>query len=68
MITWVVTIPTFWAVTLYNLKTGNIPVPASVRRFARVAYEWVPLITLLSYVIVAVFAQIQVQWIPNAFR
>lgn len=68
MITWIVTIPTFWSVSLYNLKTGNIPVPASVQRYAAIAYEWVPLITLISYVIVAVFAQIQVQWIPNAFR
>jgi hypothetical protein len=33
-----------------------------------VLYSWVPIITLVSYVIVAVFAQIQVSWIPNAFR
>ena len=25
MLTWAVTIPTFWAVTLYNLREGNIP-------------------------------------------
>ncbi|MEO8907626.1 MAG: vitamin K epoxide reductase family protein [Microbacteriaceae bacterium] len=68
MVTWVVTIPTFWLVTLYNLKTGNIPVPASVRRFSAAAYSWVPLITLICYVVVAVLAQIQVSWIPNAFR
>jgi uncharacterized membrane protein len=67
MITWTVTIPTFWAVTLYNLKTGNIPVPASVSRFAASAYSWVPLITLVCYAIVAVLAQIQTSWIPNAF-
>jgi uncharacterized membrane protein len=67
MITWTVTIPTFWAVTLYNLKTGNIPVPAVVRKFAASAYSWVPLITLVCYAIVAVLAQIQTSWIPNAF-
>ena len=68
MITWTVTIPTFWAVTFYNLKEGNIPTNARVRDFFAAAYTWVPLITFISYVIVAVFAQIQVQWIPNAFR
>lgn len=68
MITWVVTIPTFFAVTLYNLREGHIPVSAAVRRGSMAAYEWVPLITLIAYVIVAIFAQIQVQWIPNAFR
>ena len=31
MITWVVTIPTFWTVTFYNLKEGNIPTNARVR-------------------------------------
>lgn len=68
MITWVVTIPTFWTVTFYNLKEGNIPTNERVRAFFTAAYSWIPLITLISYVIVAVFAQIQVQWIPNAFR
>lgn len=68
MITWTVTIPTFWAVTFYNLKEGNIPTNARVRDFFAAAYTWIPLITFISYVIVAVFAQIQVQWIPNAFR
>jgi uncharacterized membrane protein len=68
MVTWVVTIPTFWVVTFYNLKEGNIPTNERVRSFFTAAYSWIPLITLISYVIVAVFAQIQVQWIPNAFR
>ncbi len=68
MVTWTVTIPTFWAVTIYNLKEGNIPTTEKVRSFFEAAYSWIPLITLISYVIVAVFAQIQLQWIPNAFR
>jgi uncharacterized membrane protein len=68
MITWAVTIPTFWLVTLYNLKTGNIPVSESFKRFASAAYGWIPLITLVCYAIVAILAQIQVSWIPNAFR
>jgi uncharacterized membrane protein len=67
MVTWLVTIPTFWAVTFYNLKEGNIPVPASVRRFFGKLYGWVPLITIVSYAIVAILAQIQLDWIHNVF-
>ncbi|MDQ1583994.1 MAG: hypothetical protein QOF36_2048 [Microbacteriaceae bacterium] len=63
MLTWFVTIPTFWMVTLYNLKERNIPVPASVRRVAAAAYGWVPLITLACYAIVAVLAQVQLDWL-----
>jgi len=59
MVTWSVTIPLFWAVTLYNAKTGNIPLPAWGRRIAHAAYGWVPLITLVSYLIVALLAQLR---------
>jgi uncharacterized membrane protein len=57
--TWSVTIPSFWLITLYNLKSGNIRVPARARRLFTAAYGYVPLITLLSYVVVAVIAQVQ---------
>ena len=67
MVTWTVTIPTFWAVTLYNFKEGNIRLPERARRAARTLYGWVPLITVVSYAIVAVLAQIQLDWIHRAF-
>lgn len=67
MVTWLVTIPTFWAVTLYNLKTGNIPIPEAGRVFFGKLYGWVPLITVVSYAIVAILAQIQLDWINNVF-
>lgn len=67
MVTWTVTIPTFWAVTLYNVKEGNIRLPERARRVARTLYGWVPLITVVSYAIVAVLAQIQLDWIHRAF-
>ena len=59
MVTWSVTIPLFWAVTLYNLREGNIPVPAGVRRVAAAVYGWVPAITLASYLVVALIAQVR---------
>jgi uncharacterized membrane protein len=59
MVTWAVTIPLFWALTLYNLREGNIPVPARARAIAGSLYSWVAVITLASYVVVAVVAQLR---------
>ena len=58
--------PDVLAVTLYNLKTGNIPVPASVRRLFCALYGWVPLITLACYIVVAVIAQVQLDWLHTS--
>ena len=75
MLTWVVTIPTFWAVTLYNLREGNIPSSARVQRLAAAWFGWIPLITVVSYLVVVVLAQVHLNAIPlvlidlqNAFR
>ncbi|WP_349897120.1 vitamin K epoxide reductase family protein [Parafrigoribacterium soli] len=65
MATWSVTIPTFWLVTLYNLKSGHIPVPERARAFFRAAYGWVPLLTFTSYVIVFVIAQLRLDVIHH---
>lgn len=58
MVTWAVTIPTFLAVTLYNLKSGHIPATASIRRAASGAYSWLFLITIACYIIFAIVAQL----------
>ncbi len=57
MVVWSVTIPLFWVVTLHNLSAGNIPVGEGARRFFAAAYAWVPLITIASYLVVALIAQ-----------
>jgi uncharacterized membrane protein len=63
MVTWAVTIPSFLAVTLYNLKNGHIPSAASVRRIAAGAFSWLVVITLACYLIVAVIAQVQMDFL-----
>lgn len=57
MLTWSVVIPGFWLVTLRNLREGVFPVPAAVRRIAGAAYGWIPFITLVCYLLIAVLAQ-----------
>ena len=59
MATWSVVIPAFWLISLYNVKSGNIPSSVRIRAIAGTAYGFVPLITLVSFVIVAVIAQVQ---------
>jgi uncharacterized membrane protein len=65
MVTWAVVIPSFWLVTLYNLKSGHIPLPPRLRDVAAAAYTFVPLITLVSYVVIAVIAQLRLDVISH---
>lgn len=59
MVVWSVTIPAFIAVTLYNAKSGVIPLPGRLRRVAAEAYGWTPFITLLCFIVVALLAQLR---------
>lgn len=59
IVTWAVTIPLFWVVTLRNLATGILPAPGGVRRVAVVLSGWAVVITLACYVVVAVLAQLR---------
>lgn len=67
MVVWGVTIPLFWAVTLYNLSVGNIPLAPAAKKFFTAAYGWLPLITLASYVVVAIIAQVKLDLINSLF-
>lgn len=59
MVVWAVTIPLFLAVTLYNLSVGNLPAGRRLRRTGTRAYGWVPLITILCYIVIAILAQLR---------
>jgi uncharacterized membrane protein len=65
MLVWSVTIPLFWVVTIYNLKVGNIPIPARGRRFFASAYGWVVLLTFVCYVVIAALAQLRLDVIHH---
>jgi uncharacterized membrane protein len=57
MTTWVVVIPLFWAVTFHNGKEGVFTSSPRVQSAFRQLYGFVPLITLLSYVVILIVAQ-----------
>ncbi len=63
MVTWTVTIPMFLAVTLHNLTAGNLPAGPRVRRFASVAYSWIGVITIVCYLVAAVIAQLEMNFL-----
>ena len=67
MVTWVVTIPTFYAVTLHILRTGILPAPAAVRRAADRLMGWVPLLAVVSYAIIAIIAQLRLDVLGSIF-
>ena len=59
MAVWSVVIPMSLATTLYNLREQNLPLGDRVSRIARAAYGWLPIITLLVYVVFAAVAQVK---------
>ncbi|WP_241976732.1 MULTISPECIES: vitamin K epoxide reductase family protein [unclassified Cryobacterium] len=63
MVTWTVTIPMFLAVTLHNLTAGNLPAGPRVRRLASVASSWIIVITIVCYLIAAVIAQVEMDFL-----
>lgn len=67
MVTWAVTIPTFYAVTLHILRTGILPAPAVIRSGADRLMGWSPLLAVISYAIVAVLAQLRLDVLGALF-
>lgn len=64
MLTWAVTIPTFWAVTLFALKEGHLVGPVRSAWPARL-YGWVPTLTVVCYLVIVALAQVQLNAIPR---
>ncbi|GAA3763136.1 putative membrane protein [Spinactinospora alkalitolerans] len=58
MVVWAVTIPIFWYVTLHNLRTGHVPLPAGLHRpVDALARNHTVVLTVWALVIVAAIAQ-----------
>ncbi len=63
MLVWSVTILLFWTVWLHVLAKGHIPLPERARNVFERLYGWVPFITVASYLVVALVAQIGLDWL-----
>lgn len=68
MVTWSVTIPTFFAVAVHLVRNGSIPAPAGARRAAGSLMAWVPLMAIVTLAVVGLLAQLQLDWIAEFTR
>ena len=57
MLVWSMTIPMFWTLTLYNARAGRFG--AALQPLGARLFGWVPAITLVGYLIIAVVAQLR---------
>ena len=57
MLVWSMTIPMFWALTLTNARAGVFG--ARLEPLGERLYTWVPVITVLGYLVIAVVAQVR---------
>ncbi|WP_417562649.1 vitamin K epoxide reductase family protein [Microbacterium sp.] len=68
MTTWAVTIPTFYVVTLHLFRSGIAFPSARVQHAAQRLMTWVPLMVIVSYGIVILLAQIELNAVPNIWQ
>jgi uncharacterized membrane protein len=67
MVTWAVTIPTFYAVTVHLLRDGLVPVAPRVQRVAGTLMAYVPLMAILSFAVIAVLAEMRLDVLASLF-
>lgn len=67
MVTWVVTIPTFYVVILHLFRSGIVPAPAGIRRLAETLMGWVPALAVGSYAVIAILAQLRLDVLGELF-
>lgn len=60
MLTWAATILMFWTLTLHNLREGRFGVG---RRLGRALYPWVPALTIGTYLVIAIQAQLELDFL-----
>ena len=65
MVTWLVTIPTFYAVAVHLLRSGVVSDRPRVRAAGAVLSPWVPLMAFATYAIVLLLAQLRLDAIPQ---
>lgn len=68
MVTWSVTIPTFFAVMVHLVRVGALPASAAARRRADALMAWTPLMAIVAFAVIGVIAQVQLDWISEFTR
>ncbi len=67
MVIWLVTIPLFWTVLGWTLRSGVWGRASGGRRTGQVLLSWLPLIVVVDYLVIAVVAQVRLDVIGSLF-
>lgn len=67
MVTWAVTIPTFFVTVMHLLRNGTISSRPKLRHFGRDWIGWTPVATMVAYAIVAILAQLRLDVLGYLF-
>ncbi|MFS0893982.1 vitamin K epoxide reductase family protein [Microbacterium sp. 179-I 3D3 NHS] len=59
MVTWAVTIPTFFATVLHLIRNGTLTRNEKAQQRAGALMVWVPLLTIVAYAVIILLAQLQ---------
>lgn len=65
MVTWLVTIPTFYAVAVHLLRSGVVTDAPRVRAAGAALTPWVPLMAFVTYGVVLLLAQLRLDAVPQ---
>ncbi len=65
MVTWLVTIPTFYAVWVHLVRNGTVSRSGRVRRIGAALAAWVPLMAFVTYGVVLLLAQLRLDAVPQ---
>ena len=67
MVVWTAMIPLFWFTVFHVLRSGHVTASPRVAALFASLYGWAWVFTVVSYLLVAFLAQLQLSWIPRAF-
>ncbi|WP_292835568.1 vitamin K epoxide reductase family protein [Microbacterium sp.] len=68
MVTWSVTIPTFYAVWVHMFRSGAVSRAPRVRAIGSALTAWIPLMTIVTFAIGLLLAQIRLDAIPQLIK
>lgn len=68
MVTWAVTIPTFYTVSLFMVRAGVLPVSPAARDRAVKLGVWIPLASVLSYAVILLIAELRLGAVTNIIQ
>lgn len=68
MVVWVAMIPLWWNGIVRPYAVGDVPLPGRGQQVARSLYSWVWAIVVVNFIVVAMIAQLNLDWFAEFSR